>query len=199
MRPTTAHIDVEFENFIHPGTRYDHPRDVVRDPSLSLQEKRALLSSWASDASAISSFPSVRAPAGLRSPVSIDEILEALCALDRHDTASRAQPDISNDRRSKLTPTSGSMKFDSVRIAAHRNNIARYRRLLRTHLTSLERDFVERRVREEQRSLRNLYARSSRCPNSEFNASDHGDVNVAFGDRATSARQSILISHRTHE
>src|SRR6185437_15718753 len=38
--------------------------------------------SWASDASAIASCPSLRAPEGLKAPVTIDDILEALCALD---------------------------------------------------------------------------------------------------------------------
>jgi hypothetical protein len=61
---------------------FDHPRDVVSHSSLSLSEKRAILASWASDASAIASCPSLRAPAGLKTPVTIDEILEALCELD---------------------------------------------------------------------------------------------------------------------
>jgi hypothetical protein len=51
-------------------------------PGLSLAEKRAILASWASDASAFASCPSLRAPEGLKAPVSIDDILEALCALD---------------------------------------------------------------------------------------------------------------------
>ena len=51
-------------------------------PSLSLAEKRAILESWASDASAIASCPALRAPEGLKAPVSIDAILEALCELD---------------------------------------------------------------------------------------------------------------------
>jgi len=42
----------------------------------------AILASWASDASAIASCPSLRAPEGLKAPVTIDEILEVLCALD---------------------------------------------------------------------------------------------------------------------
>jgi hypothetical protein len=178
MRPTTAIIDLELKNFLHPGTRYDHPRDVVRDQTLTLQEKRALLSSWASDASAIASCPSVRAPAGLRTPVSIDEILDALCALDRNDATSRPQVETFDDRGSTPAPAQGLMQLDinGARIAAHRNNIARYRRLLRTHLTPLERDFIERRVDEEQRSLGALVARSTtastppRCaaPTAEF-------------------------------
>jgi len=39
---------------------------------------------------------------------------------------------------------------------AHRQNLARYRRLLDTHLTAEERRFVERRVAEEQTALRRL-------------------------------------------
>jgi hypothetical protein len=84
MRPTTAETDnvFNFNALLHPGTVYDHPRDVVTDAGLTLSEKRAILASWASDASAIASCPALRAPDGLKSPVPVDEILEALCALD---------------------------------------------------------------------------------------------------------------------
>jgi hypothetical protein len=84
MRQTTAQNDNVFDlnAVLHPGTVYAHPRDVVTDASLSLAEKRAILASWASDASVIASFPALRAPEGLKAPVTIDEILEALCALD---------------------------------------------------------------------------------------------------------------------
>ena len=43
-----------------------------------------------------------------------------------------------------------------ARLRAHRLNIDRYRRLLRTNLTGLERDFIERRLREEQSELDSL-------------------------------------------
>jgi hypothetical protein len=83
MRPTTAHDNVfDFNALLHPGTVFEHPNEVVRHPGLSTAEKRAILASWASDASAIASCPSLRAPAGLKKPVTIDEILEALCDLD---------------------------------------------------------------------------------------------------------------------
>lgn len=83
MRPTTAHDNVfDFNCLLHPGTVFTHPRDVADHPALSLAEKRAILASWASDASAIASCPALRAPDGLKAPVHIDEILEALCALD---------------------------------------------------------------------------------------------------------------------
>jgi hypothetical protein len=84
MRPTTAFDDNVFDinALLHPGTLFDHPRDVLSHPSLTTSEKRAILASWASDASAIASCPALRAPAGLKAPVTIDEILEALCELD---------------------------------------------------------------------------------------------------------------------
>jgi hypothetical protein len=84
MRPTTAHDDTIFNlNYLlHPGTAFEHPRDVVSNPSLTLAEKRAILASWASDASAIASCPSLRAPDGLKEPVPIDDILKALRSLD---------------------------------------------------------------------------------------------------------------------
>ena len=84
MRPTTAFDDNVFDinALLHPGTLFDHPREVLSQPSLTRAEKRAILASWASDASAIASCPALRAPAGLKAPVTIDEILEALCELD---------------------------------------------------------------------------------------------------------------------
>ena len=84
MRPTTAFDDkvFDFNALLHPGMIFDHPRDVLAHSSLSVSEKRAILASWASDASAIASCPALRAPAGLKAPVTIDEILDALCELD---------------------------------------------------------------------------------------------------------------------
>jgi hypothetical protein len=78
MRPTTAFENVfDFEALLHPGKVFDRPRDVVAHPFLSIAEKRAILASWASDASAIASCPALRAPPGMRAPITIDEILEA--------------------------------------------------------------------------------------------------------------------------
>ena len=67
---------------LHPGSVYDHPRDVVADPALSAGEKRAILASWASDAAAVASNPTLREISGSRRLVCIDEVLEALSALD---------------------------------------------------------------------------------------------------------------------
>ena len=43
-----------------------------------------------------------------------------------------------------------------AQMRTHRNNIHRYRRLLRTRLTELERQFLERRMAEEQSKLESL-------------------------------------------
>jgi hypothetical protein len=67
---------------LHPGSVFDHARDVLADTSLSRAEKRAILASWASDAAAVASCPALRAVPG-GSTVSIDEIREALSSLDR--------------------------------------------------------------------------------------------------------------------
>lgn len=107
MRPTTAPDDniVDLNSFLHPGTAFEHPRDVVSHPNLCLAEKRAILASWASDASAIASCPSLRAPEGLKAPVTIDEILEGLCALDegpRHLPGGKPMRLRSAERRAAL-------------------------------------------------------------------------------------------------
>lgn len=61
MRPTTADDNVfDFNALLHPGTVFEAPQDVVDHPALTLAEKRAILASWASDASAMVSCPSMR-------------------------------------------------------------------------------------------------------------------------------------------
>jgi hypothetical protein len=45
---------------------------------------------------------------------------------------------------------------------AHRNNIRRYNKLLATHLTDVERDYIESRLSEERTLLRALQSGASR-------------------------------------
>jgi len=47
-----------------------------------------------------------------------------------------------------------------ARLRAHRNNIHRYRRLLATKLTELERSYVERRLQEEQLAIETLSSKA---------------------------------------
>jgi hypothetical protein len=73
MRPTTAPLagndNLDLQTLTHPGAVFEHPLDVVSHPGLDVSEKRAILASWASDASAIASCPALRAPEGLKKAV----------------------------------------------------------------------------------------------------------------------------------
>jgi hypothetical protein len=85
MTDMNRHFDenvYDLNAILHPGTVFDHPRDVLADATLSRAEKRAILASWASDAAAVTSCPSLRAIPGTKNVVSIDDILEALSSLD---------------------------------------------------------------------------------------------------------------------
>ena len=72
----------DLDQLLHPARAFDHPGDVVRDPDLTLNEKRAILSSWASDACAVESVPDLRRPPGGTRAITFDEIVDALKALD---------------------------------------------------------------------------------------------------------------------
>jgi hypothetical protein len=45
---------------------------------------------------------------------------------------------------------------DCARLQAHNSNIGRYRRLLETNLSEIERTFIQRRLSEEVSELRSL-------------------------------------------
>ncbi|MBP1181187.1 hypothetical protein [Methylobacterium sp. PvR107] len=88
-----------FEAFVAPGDVFRHPREVLGYPGLSRAEKRAILASWASDACAVESCPSLRCLPGCRAePVPLDTILAALQALD-DGAAPAAPPAPGNPRR----------------------------------------------------------------------------------------------------
>jgi hypothetical protein len=72
----------DLDTLLHPASAFAHPMDVVRDPDLTLNEKRAILASWASDACAVEAAPDLRANAS-GSAVCWDDIMDALCTLDR--------------------------------------------------------------------------------------------------------------------
>src|SRR3569833_1003431 len=82
----------DLNGIFHPGLVYDHPRDVLAQEGLTVAEKRAILASWASDASAVNSCPSLRAIPSLQQPVTIDEILEALSSLDHRPRPPGGKP-----------------------------------------------------------------------------------------------------------
>ena len=75
-------LGVELERLIQPARHFRHPRDVVRDATLTTAEKRAILSSWASDACAIESMPALRQIPASGRVVKFDEVIDALQELD---------------------------------------------------------------------------------------------------------------------
>jgi len=50
----------------------------------------------------------------------------------------------------------------TIKLQAHRQNIARYRSLLNTELTEVERTFIDRRIAEEETAVRRLTALARR-------------------------------------
>jgi hypothetical protein len=75
-------IEFDLDSLLHPAQAFRHPSDVVSDPDLTLNEKRAILASWASDACAVEAAPALRkSPGG--SLVSFDDVMAALRALDK--------------------------------------------------------------------------------------------------------------------
>jgi hypothetical protein len=83
----------DLDSLLHPAQAFEHPSRVVNDPDLTLNEKRAILASWASDACATEACPSLRYVPGGKKPVRFDDVIEALRALDKQaqqgDTAAR--------------------------------------------------------------------------------------------------------------
>ena len=74
----------DLDTLLHPARAFSHPMDVVRDADLSLNEKRAILSSWASDACALEAAPDLRMNA-CGNVVRWDDIMDALRMLDKED------------------------------------------------------------------------------------------------------------------
>jgi hypothetical protein len=84
-------ITRDYDGLVHPSGVFGRPSDVVSDPDLSLNEKRAVLAAWASDACAVEAAPAFR-----RTPmgrvVRFDEIMNALRTLDKEMAATQALP-----------------------------------------------------------------------------------------------------------
>ena len=99
----TPSSSFDLDDLLHPARAFEHPRNVVADPDLTVNEKRAILASWASDACAVEAAPALRFAPGGRDPVSVDEILEALRDLDRQARAFGAE-------RRRLRGTAGLLR-----------------------------------------------------------------------------------------
>jgi hypothetical protein len=91
LSPHGRPFDLDLDDLLHPAQAFAHPKEVLADPDLTVNEKRAILASWASDACAVEAAPALRCAPGGRRPVTVDEILEALRTLDREAQARIAQ------------------------------------------------------------------------------------------------------------
>jgi len=67
---------------VRPGVGFIDPLDALKDPHLTTAEKREILSSWASDASAVEDEPTLRWLIGTPEPVRLDDVRDALARLD---------------------------------------------------------------------------------------------------------------------
>ena len=102
----------DLSELLHPAQAFERPADVVDDPDLTLNEKRAILASWASDACAIEAAPALRAaPKG--APVPFDEIMDALRTLDRQARLHDSHRYCRALRRRRLSPPDRSGRHGS--------------------------------------------------------------------------------------
>jgi hypothetical protein len=129
---------------------------VLKDPRISSDEKRAILSAWASDMYAVESSPMLRMVPGHTTPLRLSEILSALRCLDDDDPPPRggaakrmATGNGEADSHTAIAPAVYHLArlrreadLRAASIKAHRDSIRRYKRILQTDLTDLERQFV---------------------------------------------------------
>ena len=81
MKEGSRKQSFELDKLLHPARAFRNPAQVVADRDLTLNEKRAILASWASDACAVEASPALRQPAD-GPPIPYDEIMDALRTLD---------------------------------------------------------------------------------------------------------------------
>ncbi|WP_407168616.1 hypothetical protein [Bradyrhizobium sp. ORS 111] len=160
------------EPFFHPVSHYNSPHDVLNDPKLSTDEKRVILSSWASDMYVVESYPALREVPGIPHRLRLDDILAALKQLDGEDNPpprgglAMRQPRFSkldcialDQAQRSIGQQATTRRYRSMQASrtqkhsrwTRETNVRRYRKLLNTQLTDLERNFIERRLAEELR------------------------------------------------
>jgi len=74
------------ERGLRPAVGFTDPLDVLKDPHLTRRDKREILCSWASDASAVQDEPTLRWLLGTPEPVPLADVQDALSRLDRWST-----------------------------------------------------------------------------------------------------------------
>ena len=156
------------DTIFHPASHYGSPEDVLNDVGLSIDEKRVILSSWASDMYVVESEPVFREVPDIPRKLRLDDILAALKCLDgENDPPPRGGLALRPPRFSRLDCIAPDAKQDvsewqastrrrrPVKILhtyprwTREANVRRYRKLLTTQLIDVERNFVERQLAEE--------------------------------------------------
>src|SRR5690348_11914344 len=95
-------------------SQYTFPHEVVEDPSLGVEQKKALLSEWASDACAVEDFPTLRRLPGTPFPVTLSAVMDARLHLDR--SLSHSETEIAG----RDMAVGAVIAFDSRRRTEHR-------------------------------------------------------------------------------
>jgi hypothetical protein len=160
------------EPFFHPVSHYCSPDDVLDDAKLSTEEKRLILSSWASDMYAVESHPALREVPGIPHRLRLDDILAALKRLDddidpppsgglamRLPRLSKLDCVASDEPQRFIDRHAATRRHRSIQVSrtlshsrrTREANVRRYRKLLNTRLTDIERNFIEQRLAEELR------------------------------------------------
>lgn len=93
--------DPELDRLLRPSAAFQTPSDVIEDGSLSIAEKRAILSSWASDSCAVDSIPALRRIPASEHLVHFDDIMDALRSLDHVPVHRRRQDGRTKDAQPK--------------------------------------------------------------------------------------------------
>ena len=108
VRDPSRNIDDgwDLNDLLHPAQAFENPAAVVNDPDLTVNEKRAILASWASDACALEAAPDLRA-GPKRPPVRFDDIMEALRALDKQANGDRYRRALRRHRIFRRSPRAG--------------------------------------------------------------------------------------------
>lgn len=76
-------LKIMLERGVRPAVGFSDPLDVLKDPHLTVSQKREILASWASDASAVQDEPTLRWLLGTPEPVALNDVQAALVRLDR--------------------------------------------------------------------------------------------------------------------
>ena len=105
MTETANRKEFELDYLLHPAGAFRTPMDVVADPDLTLQEKRAILASWASDACAVEAAPDLRRPPSAPT-VRFDDIMDALKRLDGEAAAKPSYGKFINREGGSIPPLS---------------------------------------------------------------------------------------------